>query len=102
MVISILQWNARSLIANGQEFKNFVLELEYKPNVICVQETWLKPNIQFALQGYKSIRKDRRESQGGGVATFIRDEMTYRVLEEVEELECVMVEVFYCGNSLVI
>ena len=34
----ILQWNARSLIANGQEFKGFIEELKDKPDVICIQE----------------------------------------------------------------
>lgn len=36
MVFVILQWNARSLIANGQEFKKYVIDLEIKPDVICV------------------------------------------------------------------
>lgn len=39
MVLIILQWNARSLIANGQEFKKYVENLKEKPNVICIQET---------------------------------------------------------------
>ena len=39
MVISILQWNARSLIANGQELKKFISDLQDKPSIICVQET---------------------------------------------------------------
>lgn len=36
-VLNILQWNARSHIANGQEFKKFVDELDKKPEVICIQ-----------------------------------------------------------------
>lgn len=40
MVLSILQWNARSLIANGQELKQFIEESPVKPDIICVQETW--------------------------------------------------------------
>lgn len=39
MLLIILQWNARSLIANGQEFKRSVDKLKEKPNIICVQET---------------------------------------------------------------
>ena len=39
MVLSILQWNARSLCSNGQEFKKYIEELSEKPNVICLQET---------------------------------------------------------------
>lgn len=46
-MITILQWNARSLIVNGQEFKHFVEGLTIKPDVICVQETWLKQCLDF-------------------------------------------------------
>lgn len=35
MIFSILQWNARSLCSNGQEFKKFVDDLDIKPNVMC-------------------------------------------------------------------
>ncbi len=56
-----LQWNARSLLANGQEFKKFIDELPIKPDVICVQETWLKPNLDFRIVGYSSVRSDREE-----------------------------------------
>lgn len=39
MVTHILQWNATSLIANGQEFKKYVHEVDVLPDAICVQET---------------------------------------------------------------
>lgn len=63
----ILQWNARSIIANGQEFKGFIKELKKKPEVICIQETWLKPSLDFVIKGYDSIRRDRGEGSGGCV-----------------------------------
>ncbi len=68
MVLLIFQWNARSLIANGQEFKKLISDLENKSDIICVQETWLKPQLNFVLQGYVVIRKDRKQGNGGGVA----------------------------------
>lgn len=55
----LLQWNARSLIANGQEFKGFIKGLVQKPDVICVQEKWLKPTLDFVIYGYTSVRRDR-------------------------------------------
>lgn len=70
----ILQWNARSLIANGQEFKKYISELPQQPDIICVQETWLKPNLDFIIRGYSSIRKDRINGNGGGYAIFINQE----------------------------
>lgn len=41
--ILILQWNARSLLSNGQDFKQFIYNQTEKPGIICIQETWLKP-----------------------------------------------------------
>lgn len=43
LTILILHWNARSLITNGQDFKQFILNRKTKPDTVCVQESWLKP-----------------------------------------------------------
>ena len=59
-------------MANGQEFKQFIEELPAKPDVLCLQETWLKPTLDFVLQGYVAVCSDRVEGGGGGCATFIR------------------------------
>ena len=70
MVFLILQWNARSLIANGQEFKTYIYQLKEKPDVICIQETWLKTHLDFIIGGYSAIRQDRNDGQGGGVQSL--------------------------------
>lgn len=71
MVFHILHWNARSLIANGQEFKKVVTDLEVRPDIMCIQKTWLRPHLDFVLPGYSSVRCDRIGKQGGGCVTFI-------------------------------
>jgi exonuclease III len=68
---TILQWNAQSLIAHGGEFKKHIHSLTSAPNVICVQETFLKDNLSFSLSGYNILRKDRDVAREG-VATFIK------------------------------
>ncbi|CAJ1057684.1 RNA-directed DNA polymerase from mobile element jockey [Xyrichtys novacula] len=73
MVLSILQWNARSLITNGQEFKKFISGLQDKPTIICIQETWMREQWDFVIHGYTAVRNDRKNGIGGGVATFIKD-----------------------------
>ena len=67
IMVIILQWNARSLLANGQEFKQFIKEMATKPDIVCVQETWLKPRLDFVVHGYTVIRRDRNDGVGGGV-----------------------------------
>lgn len=101
-MVIILQWNARSLLANGQEFKHFIKEIDEKPVVICVQETWLKPNLDFVIHGYTVIRKDRNQGGGGGCATFIKLDIPYRLLEKGADQEYVVVEIWEKGEKVVI
>lgn len=44
------EWNARSLIANDQELKGFIKNLKNKPEIVCVQETWLRPPLDLSLK----------------------------------------------------
>lgn len=39
IVMLLLQWNASSLIANGQDFKQFIASRREKPDIMCVQES---------------------------------------------------------------
>jgi len=94
MVLFILQWNARSLIANSQEFKKYISDSSFTPQVICIQETWLKPHLKSVLQGYSAVRRDRKVGNGGGVVTFIKDDVAYKQVNVKEECESVIVEVW--------
>lgn len=100
MVLVILQWNARSLIANGQEFKHFLANCDVYPDIICVQETWLKPQFNFRISGYETIRKDRIKGNGGGVATFIKEGIGFRKIVDNNEFEAVVVEVWERNQSI--
>lgn len=98
MVFLTLQWNARSLIANGQEFKRYIHNLNKKPEVLCIQETWVKPNLDFVLKGYNGIRCDREKGRGGGCMTFIKLGILYRCINSKEH-ECVITEIFNGVNG---
>ena len=94
MLFYILQWNARSLIANGQELKKVVDIGEDKPDLICIQETWLKPCLDFVIPGYDSVREDLKEGTGGGCATFVKAGVQYQRVALSTTLECVAVRVW--------
>ncbi len=94
MTCRIIQWNARSLIANGQEFKKVVHEMTDLPDLICIQETWLKSHLDFVIPGYVSIRKDRLRATGGGCATFIKNGVAYREVTVETQYEYIKVEVW--------
>lgn len=101
-MVCILQWNARSLVANGQEFKKFIKDLEDKPDLLCVQETWLKPCLDYSIPGYVCFRKDRIDRPGGGCATFVKIGLQYKLCECNVSLENLITEVWTTEGKLVI
>lgn len=75
--IKILQWNCNGIKGRLQELKNYLSSCKTKFDVICLQETWLKPKGKFNLPGYNIFRRDRQELPGqdlklkGGVMTCV-------------------------------
>lgn len=57
----ILQGNTKILIADCQEFKGFIKGLRNKTEMICIQETGLKPALDFVIKGYYSKHSDTVE-----------------------------------------
>lgn len=50
------------------EFSNFILDFD----IICLQETWLKPKDITEIGGYEILRNDRLDIIGGGTAILCR------------------------------
>lgn len=44
----------------------------------------------FTLQGYIAIQRDRKVGRGGGIVTFIKQNLGYNVVEKSQDLEIVM------------
>lgn len=93
MPFRIVQWNARSLSANGQEFKKMIRDLINLPDVICVQETTTAVGL---CHSRVCIRKDRTQTAGGGCAIFVKKGVAYR------NHECIKVEVWTSLGKLII
>ena len=92
--LKILSWNANSLKAHGEELKQFISTETHIPDIICVQETFLKNTDEFNLDGYSIIRKDRLERKGGGVATMIRRGISYTELTTINNtVENIIIEI---------
>jgi len=72
----------REMIEIMQKSKN-------EPDIILLQEIWkiADPSV-FNLQNYNLICKARTESQGGGVAMYIKKEYRYNILEQ----NCIFIE----------
>ena len=90
MGFSILQWNANSLVAHVHELKHYLDSIPSLPDIICVQETFLKPTLDINILGYTVIRQDGKNGRGG-VATFIRNGTIYSDVQLFENIEGVSV-----------
>jgi hypothetical protein len=72
-----MQWNLRGYYARFPYLQNAVDNL--KPDIICLQETFLKPNKNVKLRNYHCppLRKDRTNRDGGGVLMFIQQNIPF-------------------------
>ena len=69
-----------------------------------VSETFLTdciPEDLVRVQGYQTIRKDRKHSRGGGLIVYIRNEIHYERRED-ETTEIIWVELKLSNKSLLI
>ena len=62
--------NARSLRNKCAELVDFCAT--HSPSILCLSETWLSPNIPFAVPGYSIFRRDRPAEDNRVVATDAR------------------------------
>lgn len=93
--LNIMHWNTRSVIANGTELEHYIECLQTKPDIICIQKTWLKTGREFLLKEYECHRNDRGSQRGGGVATWIKSDVPARVLpvSTNPSIQCIVTEV---------
>lgn len=69
MDLKVLQWNCRSVISKKSDLIYIINK--YNPSIICLSETWLKPEFLFNIPGFTCIREDRADGYGG-VAILVR------------------------------
>lgn len=97
-------FNARSLKPKIDEVR-----LMFSPNntdVVCISETWLNDLIDdnmIAIPGYKVFRNDRRGKRGGGVAIFVKESISSRVIQvsTSSDVEFIFVEIGNHNKCLV-
>lgn len=97
-MVVITHLNARSLMADGRLSEIASLLSFNNIDILCLSETWLKPqhmNSTLSIPGYQPlIRRDRPAGRGGGVAMYLRDGLTFKVLPVVPTyIECMAVQV---------
>ena len=74
--LTLLTYNIRSLGGSHyDQFLFFLSELDVRPDIIIITETWLKDgqNNDYPIPGYKSEVLVRTERTGGGVSIYVKD-----------------------------
>ena len=91
---TILHWNARGIRAHTEELKKYIIE-NGSPDVICLQETFLKPTHAFTFNGYSIERKDRLDSEKGGLLIMIKHGISYEIVLCPDKIECQAIKINY-------
>ena len=101
MGVTILQWNAHSIVHKTSEFKRFIKMADPKPDIICVQETWLSNKWCFNIPGYMCIRKDRvTDTHGGGCLILVRNSLQVNLIPLDTTLEAQCVEINHSNGKI--
>ena len=83
----IINLNARSL--NTEKIDELqVIASNFNVSIICVTETWLKNNIadeSVSINGFYCERRDRVNSRAGGVACYVKNDVLYSRIVELED-----------------
>lgn len=100
--LKLLNWNARSVVRKKLELLDFCLREEV--DILVLTETHLQPKVSFSLPYFKTVRLDRTEGVGGGVAIAIRSNISARVLPHFRTslIEALGVEVELSGSKLIV
>lgn len=73
-----MQWNIRSLVSNKHALLSLIWE--HNPQIIALNETWMKNNKNVYIKGYNIIRNDRDDGYGG-VAILVQKHISYEVIQ---------------------
>ena len=83
--LTILHLNVRSLVKNGEDFKDLVLNLYIKISCLLVTETWLREEtVPPSLYGFTLRQQNRIGRDCGGVAIFLHSSLNYLIREDLK------------------
>ena len=101
---TVLHMNVRSLKNKVDAFQSFLLSSGIAWSVICISETWLKPDIlkYYNLDGYNLFASCREEREGGGTAIYVHNSLPVKRRDDLVALSNgdVFVEVQIKNNNI--
>jgi len=88
------QWNCNGLMGHINELQHHLALSSSDYDILCLQETFLKPEKPFSLSGYSAVRKDRDGSNSkGGLLTLVKDSLNYTEIDINVDIECIIVKI---------
>lgn len=93
--LNILNWNCRGFNADKRNQLK-IIENEFNPYIICLQETKFKNSYIPHINGYSCFFKNNNASiiACGGVMTLIKDNFAAKKINLVTNIQAVAVEVY--------
>ena len=91
----LMQWNLNGFYNKLIDLKLFVNN--EKPNIICLQETNLKPNHNAKIKNYSGFFKERQTNPNrasGGVAILVKTNIKTSQISINSELEVIAIRVY--------
>lgn len=86
--ITLAHFNVRSLVPKFHDLKEHVLKANY--DLFFITETWLTRNVpseNISIENYNLIRRDRPLGRAGGVCVFIKNDITYSIIQTCDSYE---------------
>lgn len=100
--LTFMYWNCQGIRSKVEELTKF---LQNSPiDLICLNESFLKDNNRFNINGYNCIRKDRLIGRLGGLAVLVRNGLKFNQINCPTTLlmECMGVEIANGTGKLII
>ena len=94
-----MQWNIKRFYARLRHIHQAIDALA--PDVMCFQETWLKPYNSVKINGFQDVnRSDRIDRQGGGVMILVRHGIPFSTINLKSNLESCAVQLHLPSRSI--
>lgn len=97
--IKLLQWNARSVLANKGSLENYLYKNEI--HIASLSETWLKPGQNVTFKDYQVIREDNVNGYRG-VALLVKKGIPvlhFRDFHRINDVMCIGCKVKTVNNK---
>lgn len=98
--LKILNWNAHSVRVKKIELMDFIRSHEI--DICILTETYLSPSVSFSVPDFSTIRLDRTQSRGGGVAILVKKGIKFFILPHpnTSVIESLAIEVETSSGNL--